>query len=280
MGRCSCSSSNEAAARGWSDRQIILERNLFQASLLQPEVAEASSEELEETKLPLELLGTAVTEPGTLSVAAIMDKQQRRHQVVRVGDQLDGSVRVVRIEHRRVVLRNGARLEELVLVEDEAAELATSKAAVTPIAKSRARARSRTPRRPSARRPRDAADNLGERVRRLADDRFAVPRSDVRAAATDPAGLFSQARILPKYEEGEMVGLQLNAIKADSLFQRIGIQNGDTVTELNGIRVTSPEESATLLQELSNASEFTVLVRGSDGQERTLVYELEEDEAP
>ena len=126
----------------------------------------------------------------------------------------------------------------------------------------------------------DAPDLARARVRRLADDRFAVPRSDVRAAATDPAGLFSQARILPKYEEGEMVGLQLNAIKADSLFQRIGIQNGDTVTELNGIRVTSPEESATLLQELSNASEFTVLVRGSDGQERTLVYELEEDEAP
>ncbi|UCE87422.1 MAG: hypothetical protein JSU66_06845 [Deltaproteobacteria bacterium] len=269
--------------RQWSDRQIILERNLFEASVVASAAPEPSEEELEETQLPLELLGTAATDPPTLSIAAILDKRDRKHRIVRIGDEIDAQARVVRIEHRRVVLRNGARLEELVLQEVEGPETGSEpSASANPAARPRSSTRAasrprRSTSRPGARSPSQAAE-LGERVRRLAENRFAVQRDDVRAATSEPANLFSQARILPKYEDGEMVGLQLNAIKPDSLFERIGIENGDTVTELNGIQVTSPEESATLLRELAEATEFTVMVRGPDGAERTLSYQLEEGE--
>ena len=63
------------------------------------------------------------------------------------------------------------------------------------------------------------------------------------SVANNPAALFSQARILPKYENGQMVGVQVNAIKAGSLFQQIGLQDGDTITEFNGIQVTGQQES-------------------------------------
>ena len=71
-----------------------------------------------------------------------------------------------------------------------------------------------------------------------------------------------------------MVGVQLNAIKSGSLFEQIGIQNGDTITEVNGIQITSPQDSAAVLRELTESSEFNVTVTGADGQQRRLTYEV------
>ena len=120
----------------------------------------------------------------------------------------------------------------------------------------------------------DTLPQFWERVQRLADDRFGVSREDVQSVANNPAALFSQARILPKYEEGQMVGVQLNSIQAGSLFEQIGIQNGDTITEFNGIQITSQQDSAAVLRQLTEASEFNVTVTGADGQPRRLTYEL------
>jgi len=101
-----------------------------------------------------------------------------------------------------------------------------------------------------------------------------VPRAAVDSVANNPAALFSQARILPKYEDGEMIGVQLNSVKAGSLFEQIGIQDGDTITEFNGIQVTGQQQSAQVLRELTEAKEFDVSVTGAGGETRRLQYEL------
>ena len=62
--------------------------------------------------------------------------------------------------------------------------------------------------------------------------------------------------------------MQVSAIKPGSLFEEIGIKNGDVITELNGIAIDSPEESAKILRELSEAQELTVTIRGDDGTPR------------
>jgi type II secretory pathway component PulC len=68
--------------------------------------------------------------------------------------------------------------------------------------------------------------------------------------------------------------VQLSSIKPGSLFEEIGIQNGDTVTGVNGITVTSPQDSAALLKELTESTDFQVNVMGADGQIRTLQYTI------
>jgi general secretion pathway protein C len=85
----------------------------------------------------------------------------------------------------------------------------------------------------------------------------------------DPSELLSQARVLPKFEQGQMVGLQVNGIKPGSLFQEIGLQEGDVITQFNGIAINSPDQSAKIFSELANAAEFNVVVRGADGTEST-----------
>ena len=248
----------ELGPQTWQDRRVILDRNLFNVSVLAPAPVAQPQEDLEETKLPLKLLGTVAGAPE-FSWAAVQDLQGGQHVVVRVGGQLQDRAEVERIERRCIVLRNGPRREKLCLEEDD-----------TPARRTASR---RATKRPKARRP---DSNIQRRIQRLTDERITLPRAGVEAAVRNPASIFSQARILPKYEDGAMVGVQVNSIKPGSMLEDIGLQNGDTISEFNGIRIRSPEDSTEVLKELAGSSEFTVVVTGADGQQRTLTYELED----
>lgn len=250
----------ELRPQTWQDRKVILDRNLFNVSVLAPAPVEQPPEEdLEETKLPLKLLGTVAGAPE-FSWAAVQDLQAGKHMVVRVGGQLQERAEVKRIERRCIVLQNGARREKLCLEEDEAPARRTV-------------ANRRSTKRPK---PNRAERNVQNRIQRLADERIKLPRAGVEEAARNPASIFSQARILPKYEDGAMVGVQVNSIKPGSMLEDIGLQNGDTISEFNGIHIESPEDSTEVLKELAGSSEFTVVVTGANGQQRTLTYELED----
>jgi general secretion pathway protein C len=249
----------DRAGLGTSDPQGILHRNLFKVSTLGFRPAAEDDEVYAKTSLPLRLLGTAAAADTSRSWAAVEDLDAREHLIVRLNDQLKGGVRVVRIDRRRIVLQNGPRREELGL--EEGASPADSRRSAV---KTRSRRTSRAA----------GVNDIRSNVRRLGENRFSVRRDDVKSVANNPAALFSQARILPKYQDGEMVGVQLNSIKAGSLFEQIGIQDGDTITEFNGIQVTGQQESAQVLRELTEAAEFDVSVTGAGGETRRLQYEL------
>lgn len=242
--------------RDWSDRKPILDRNLFQVSTLlpdEPPVAEPADEEekLAATRLPLKLLGTVAASDPKAAWAAVEDTSKRARIVVRPQDKLLDKATVVRIERRRIVLENGGKREELALDEEGAAA---------------------APVRVASRRAAAAVPDPRGRVQQLSSDSFQVQREQVDEAMRNPAELFSQARILPKYENGQMTGVQLNSIQPGSLFAEIGIRDGDVITQVNGIVVASPQDSAALLQELTQSNQFEVTVMGSDGQPRTLNY--------
>jgi type II secretion system protein C len=263
-----------APKRTWADRQVILDKNLFNVSTLLPQVAPVDlideDEPLEATKLPLRLLGTVASSDAASSWAAVEDQQAHKEMVVQVGDKLLDKATVEAIQRRRLVLLHNGLREELALDEEDASGSSVQPAA-RPSAASTARSDLRSRRR--AARPADAANAaLKNRVRQVAEDRFAVDRGEVESAMRNTAELFSQARILPKYTNGEMVGVQLSAIQEGSLFQEMGIQDGDVITEVNGIVVSTPQDNAALLRELGEADEFTVTVTREDGSTQTLNY--------
>lgn len=248
----------------WSDRSVILVRNLFNADTLDPTPVD-STESYEKTRLPLRLLATLAA--GDASWAAFEDSGTRQHLVARVNEPLCkpspykecqlGGVVLQRVERCRVVLENQNRREELLLEGMSActglAGVASASSPPPAVAMGRGRA-------------------VASQVQRLAENRFAVPRGEVENAAQNPAALYSQARILPRYDKGKMIGVQLNAIRPGSLFAQVGIQDGDTVTQVNGVTVSTPEDGQRLLQEFSAGGELRVTVQGRDQQVRELSY--------
>ena len=214
---------------------VILDRNLFGAQLAgDVQVAVETQEPLTKTKLPLRLLGTAAASSDSRSRAAIENEKTRKHVVVAVGDLIEGfrQVRVQAIDRTRVILDNQGRPEELLLHADQ-------------------------PKRP----PRTA-----KRTPRRARRRAAAPETDVRDRLAKLAGgggdgiskLLSQARISPKLADGEMLGMQIDAIKTGSFFETAGLQNGDIITEVNGVVLDRQEATAVVFEEMLNSDSIEI----------------------
>ena len=244
----SVSSAPVATQRSWDDRQVILARNLFNASLLAPTRAApvVEAENLEETKLPLALLGTFASPNTKLARATIDDQEAHMHLVLAIGDEITGGrAKLIRIERRRVVLEENGSLRELTF------EDATG-AASTKIKPRRSGRKTASTRRRSSRK--------AERQPSPAD-----------LGIRNPADIFSDARILPKWENGRMVGVQVSGIKSGSLFEELGISNGEVITHLNGIAIDSPEASARVMLELTEATTFEVTIDGEEGTQTKTV---------
>jgi general secretion pathway protein C len=81
------------------------------------------------------------------------------------------------------------------------------------------------------------------------------------------------ARILPKYENGQITGLQVHDPKPGGLFEKAGIQNGEVITQVNGLRIGTPEDSRKVMTDFAQGREWTVQVEGPGGA-RTVTLTL------
>lgn len=81
-------------------------------------------------------------------------------------------------------------------------------------------------------------------------------------------------RIVPAFEGGKTIGFKLFSIAPGSLYARMGLQNGDIVTRINGHELTSPEKGLEIYAKLKDAKRVTVELKRR-GAPATLTYSLE-----
>ncbi len=232
------------ATRDWRERQPILDRNVFGAQTFAMDVLPVVQDEnLEETKLPVTLLGTQVHSVRENSKAAITDRGSRDHELLREGDSLEKHprARVVRIERGRVVLDNQGRREELLLAEATGAPAAPARPD---------RSNRRRSRRASTREP--AAESLTDRLRDL----------NKASGGLDMGTIFSQGRLLPKWEDGALIGMELRDLEPNSLYEKIGLQEGDVITSVNGITLDDAAAASKLLPELAKGGPLEIETSG------------------
>ena len=102
-----------------------------------------------------------------------------------------------------------------------------------------------------------AASSIG-----LETDRNAVPYvahwadADIEAleryagAVDDMSGLMTQLRAVAEVQDGRPAGFRLFRMQDDSIFRRLGLQNGDVVKRVNGQAVSDPANLLAFLQRL------------------------------
>lgn len=93
-------------------------------------------------------------------------------------------------------------------------------------------------------------------LREVAPGSYSIDRSVANELLARPLLVASIARVVPAVKDGAVVGFKLFSIRPSSLFARLGLQNGDSVTAVNGKRLTSPEEALELFSTLRTASQF------------------------
>jgi general secretion pathway protein C len=237
-------------SRTWSDRQQITQRNLFHSAKLSAPAstpAAPTDEELKETELPLKLWGTIAADDPALSWASVEETGKKGAiSAVRVGDNIQ-SATVVGIERRRVVLLENGSRRALSLDDDaEGTSLAGPAKRVKPPTRATA---ARTSRRKSA--------------------QSRKPKTEkVESPVGNPSSLYSQARIVPEIdpETNIVTGLKLSAIQAGSVFEEVGIKNGEVITEIGGVRVSDIGDSTKIMSALTDPNEVEVVTMDKDGK--------------
>ena len=122
--------------------------------------------------------------------------------------------------------------------------------------------KSRTSRRKSAEAKRKATQKLA------AEAAAEKEAEKVGSPVGNPTSLYSQARIVPNIDPQTNVvtGLKISAIQAGSVFENVGIQNGEIITEIDGVAIRDMGDSTKIMSALTDRDEVEVVTVDADGK--------------
>ena len=63
---------------------------------------------------------------------------------------------------------------------------------------------------------------------------------------------------MPAFKSGVAVGFKLFSIRPDSLYAKIGLQNGDVIRKINGYEMNSPDKALEIYQKLRDATRIEI----------------------
>ena len=110
-------------------------------------------------------------------------------------------------------------------------------------------------------------------VKKISDGKWMVDQREVASSAANMSQILTQARALPYLENGKTTGFRLSEIVPGSIYEKIGLQNGDVIQKVNSQNVDDPGKFFQLYQGLQNEQNISIdVLRG--GQRQTLNYEI------
>lgn len=165
-----------------------------------------------ESSLPLSLIGVFLPE-GDEPYAIIQDDKKNLQDVFSPTESIFGAAKLVAIFPDKVEIdRNGTK--EVLVMDTSAAK--------------------------------------GEAVTtgQTSENEFSVEEGELDKALENLPLLLTQARAVPYFKDGKAVGLRLFAIRTGSLFEKIGLQNGDVLKSVNGNSLADLSQAMQLFQKL------------------------------
>jgi S1-C subfamily serine protease len=103
-------------------------------------------------------------------------------------------------------------------------------------------------------------DPLLDTIVRDDDTHVHLPRATVEVLLADPTALGRAVRIVPAIKNGAPSGFKLYAIRPNSVAARIGLENGDTIEEINGLPLATPESALEAYTTLRHAVHLDVAI--------------------
>jgi general secretion pathway protein C len=182
------------------------------------------------------LVGTAIADPPRYSLCQITNPDLNETQVYAIGDKYQGA-RIYAVEKERVLIDNNGVNEYI----DNSASAAPN-IGISPL--------------PAA--TGVATAGGGEGVKQLSENQYVVAKSEINNALTNLSDLATKARIVPSFKNGVANGFKLFSIVPDSLYAKIGIQNGDVIRRINGYEMNSPDKALEIYQKLRDASRIEI----------------------
>lgn len=198
------------------------------------------------TSLRVKLLGTLVSDTmPEWSVASIQDIVTLLTKTYMVGDRVQGA-EIVEIERLRVIIINNNRRE---FIDSTPGDGSGAPPPPAPVISARAVDTGPPP-----------SVALGTGVKQLSDNDYEIPRAEIDKTLANLNDVAMQARIVPAFKDGVAQGFKLFSIRPDSIYSKIGIQNGDVIKRINGFDLNSPEKALEIYSKLKESSRIDIEV--------------------
>lgn len=215
---------------------IIAQKAIF-GSLGQPTTPQAKPTPRPGASTQFSLIGTFVS-PGQASFAIIEEQKKKQQEVFLLSDSVFGEAKLTAILSDRVEINRNGQTEVLMLDTGP-----------------------------------DTSGPVEGGVALTSADEYAVDEAELDKALENLPLLLTQARAVPFFKEGRAVGLRLFAIRAGSLFEKIGLQNGDVLKTVNGNSLADLSQAMTLFQKLKDERSIG-LVLERNSVERQMRYQI------
>jgi general secretion pathway protein C len=233
-----------AAAEPADFYKVIAERNLFgttdktiaeKLSVFQTTAAQP------DIATTLEVRGT-VAGDSRHGFAVIEEKTHKRQKLYKVGDMVSG-VKVIRIMRNAVAFM--VNDQERILRIPETTEKAVLPAGTASVPAS--------------------LPTAGP------DSAIVVSKNDIENSLRDIGTMLSQAQVRPYFTAGRPDGFVISSIRGGSLYQRIGLVDGDIVQAVNDRKLTTGDDMMELYNLLKSSSSMALKVM-RQGRQETFNY--------
>jgi general secretion pathway protein C len=188
------------------------------------------------SQLKLRLVGTSVT-AGSEPFAIIEDEGKKDQDIFGLNEQVFGQAKLVEILPESVRVDFRGKMETLLIEDGEPA--------------------------PGGEEP-VVSDDQTE---------FTVAETEVTDALGNLPKLLSEARAVPYFRNGQSVGMRLFAIRRGSLYERLGLKNGDIIKEVNNQMVGDPTQAIRLFEQLKSERSISVKLE-RNGEQKSLSYSV------
>ncbi len=222
-----------------------------------------------EEDLHLKLIGTSLLSKSKPYV--IVEDDHNTESLYQMGEDIPDAGKLVAVETNRAIIdRDGHR----VAIEIPASEIAEvpSSALGSAIRSPRQRGIHPTIQHPAHGFARPAANGQTKigadnskaisnlKLKKLGPGKFEASRAEVQQTMENPLQFFSQMRAMPHFVNGKTDGFSISQVAPGSVFDQLGLQNGDLVTSIDGKPVTNPMQAMGLMQAMKTQSALDLTV--------------------
>ncbi len=248
--------------RGAVSFSRISERNLFGAKK-DPEVDPDAPVEVEEVEpgrvtgtdykeselkkcsIPATVRATLVAEDNPQWSMAVLYSNSTRepevYSIIEGQNEISNDATLIEIRNRAIVVRRTEHFE-LCSADDEEKTLTSSRARPT-VARSRGG---------------DEEEDAEGQVKKTGANEYEVDKEYIDQTMGNLSQVATQARIVPSFKNGKSNGFKLFSIKPGSIYQKIGLQNGDVIQKINGYTIDSPDKALEVYSKLKTSRNVNI----------------------
>jgi general secretion pathway protein C len=193
-----------------------------------------SQEKAPETKLNLTLKGVLATLPMELASAIIAQGKSGKEDIYSIGDKMPGGVSIKEIHPDFVVLERNGSAEILKLQKESGLDGFESS---------------------------DNGNAMNTGLSSL-NRSPAVALKNIRSEIMkNPTSFGDYALPVVVKENGKQVGYRLQPQKKGQMLSQLGIQPGDVITQINGVKLDNQQNGISALRKLSTATNLNIVVK-------------------